>query len=117
MLEALQNLNASPGIKGSLIVAPDGLVITSCLGPGVDDETTAALTSDMVGGALQWLRTGDFPDLQQMVLNSSRGKIVVHAAGSCFLVVLTGQFINIDVTHLEIASAARAIARRAILSN
>lgn len=116
MLSALQKLNDSPGINGSLVVAADGLVITSCLQSGIDSETTAALTGDVVGSAVAWLRSGGCQDLKQMVLNAGRGKIVVHAAGTCFLVVLTGQFVNLDVSHLEIASTARVIARRALLS-
>ena len=117
MLEILRQLNGSPGINGSLVVAADGLVITSCLGEEVDGDATAALVGDVVGSAIEWLQSGGHAEPSQMVVNASRGKIVVHSADTCFLVVLTSQFVDLDVTHLEIASAARLVARRACLSH
>ncbi len=117
MLEALKKLNESPGINGSLIVASDGLVIATCLDAGMESETAAALTGDIVASAIDMLKCLEGAEMQQMVLTASRGRLVVHAAGGCFLVAVTNQFINLDATHLEIASAARAVSRMASLSS
>lgn len=109
MRETLRELNTLPGIKGSLVVSPDGIVIASELSAELDDETTAALVGNVVTQTQRLLRVGRYSDMESMVLTASRGKIVIRNLNNCHLVVVTNQFINLDVTLLEITSAAAKI--------
>ncbi|MEE9392073.1 MAG: roadblock/LC7 domain-containing protein [Planctomycetota bacterium] len=109
MREVLQHLNSIAGIKGSLVVTPDGIVVISELSNELDEDTTAAYLGNMVTQTLALLKAGEFESLDRMILKASRGKIVIENLDNCLLVVVTNQFIRIDLTVLEIASAAKRI--------
>lgn len=111
MREVLQRLNATPGIKGSLVLTTDGIVVISELSRELDGETTAALVGNVVTHTMRMLKLGEYKPMERMILTASRGKIVIENLDSCLLVVVTNQFINLDVTLLEIASAAKLIRR------
>ena len=106
MREVLKELNTLPGIKGSLVVTPDGIVVTSELSNELDEDTTAALVGNVVTQTVRLLDIGQFDEMDRMILTASRGKIVIQNLTNCHLVVVTNQFINIDLTLLEITSAA-----------
>ena len=109
MREVLSQLNSIPGIKGSLVVSPDGIVIATELSTELDDDTTAALVGNVVTQTQRLLQVGRYADMETMVLTASRGKIVTCNLTNCHLVAVTNQFINLDVTLLEIKSAAKKI--------
>ena len=109
MHEVLKNLNSIPGIKGSLVLTPDGIVVAAELSSELDEDTTAALVGNVATQTLQLLDAGRYESMDRMILTASRGKIVIENLDSCLLVVVTNQFINSDVTLLEIASAAQKI--------
>ncbi len=106
MREVLKELNTLPGIKGSLVVTPDGIVVASELSSELDEDTTAALVGNVVTQTTRLLDAGRYEEMDRMVLTASRGKIVIQNLTNCQLVVVTNQFINIDLTVLEITSAA-----------
>lgn len=109
MLEVLEHLNGIPGVKGSLVMTPDGIVVASNIEDHLDDETTAAHLGQAVTRTHRLLEAGAFPPLVEMVLVATRGKIVIVNLESCLLVVVTNQFIDLDVGVLEIKSAAMRI--------
>ena len=109
MRDVLQHLNSIAGIKGSLVVTPDGIVVISELSNELDEDTTAAYLGNMVTQSLQMLNESGYETLDRMILKASRGKIVIENLDNCLLVVVTNQFIKIDLTVLEIASAAKRI--------
>lgn len=109
MREVLKDLNTAPGVKGSLVVTPDGIVAASELSTELDEDTTAALVGNVVTQTMRLLATGRYEDMDRMILTATRGKIVIENLSNCHLVVVTNQFINLDVTLLEISSAAKKI--------
>ena len=109
MRDVLKELNTTPGVKGSLVVTPDGIVVASELSTELDEDTTAALAGNVVTQTLRLLQTRRYEDLDRMILTASRGKIVIENLVNCYLVAVTNQFINLDVTLLEISSAAKKI--------
>lgn len=106
MREVLKELNTVAGIKGSLVVTSDGIVVTSELSNELDEDTTAALVGNVVTQTIRMLEISKYDAMDRMVLTASRGKIVIQNLDNCHLVVVTNQFINIDLTLLEITSAA-----------
>ena len=109
MRDVLIALNTLPGIKGSLVVTHDGIVVTSELSNELDEETTAALVGNVVTQTVKLLHVGSYEDMDSMVLTASRGKIVIENLNACHLVAVTNQFINLDLTLLEFKSAAAKI--------
>ena len=106
MRDVLKELNTLPGIKGSLVVSHDGIVVASELSTELDEDTTAALVGNVVTQTVRLLDAGRYDEMDRMILTASRGKIVIENLRSYHLVVVTNQFINIDLTLLEITSAA-----------
>lgn len=106
MREVLRELNTLAGIKGSLVVTHDGIVVTSELSSELDEDTTAALVGNVVTQTHRLLEIGNYDEMDRMIMTASRGKIVIQNLENCNLVVVTNQFINIDLTLLEISSAA-----------
>lgn len=109
MRDVLKKLNSHPGIKGSLVLTMDGIVVASELSNELDEDTTAALVGNVVTQTMRMLETGDYDGMGRMVLTATRGKIVIEHLDNCLLVVVTNQFINLDVTLLEISSSAQVI--------
>lgn len=108
MKAILQELNSMVGIKGSMVVALDGMVIASEL-KGIEEETAAAMASRMILTTKRGLDKLSFGDISQLVLTSTHGKIVLVNAGNAFLMVLADMNISLEHTLIEILSAARKI--------
>ena len=116
MREVLKKLNTVAGVKGSLVVTPDGIVVTAELSAELDEDVTAALVGNVVTQTVRLLGIGRYESMERMILTASRGKIVIANLESCHLVVVTNQFINLDLTLLEISSAAKRIRELGVLS-
>jgi len=104
----LEELNGVVGIKGSMVIAPDGMLIASEFA-GIEDETAAALASRIILTTKQSLDKLAFGDISQLVLTSTHGKIVLVSAGNSFLMVLADMNTSLEHTLIEILSAARKI--------
>ena len=108
MKAILQELNAVVGIKGSMVVAVDGIVIASELS-GIEDDTAAAMASRMILMTRQSLEKLNFGEISRLILTSTHGKIVLVGAGRAFLMVMTDMNTSLEYTLIEILSAARKI--------
>ena len=108
MKAILQELNTVVGIKGSMAVAPDGMIVASELS-GIEDETAAAMASRMILTTKRSLDKLNFGDISQLVLTSTHGKIVLVAAGNAFLLAMVDINTSLEHTLIEILSAARKI--------
>ncbi len=116
MREVLKKLNTNPGVKGSLVLTPDGIVVASELSTDLDEDTTAALVGNVVTQTARLLDTSRYQNMDRMVLTATRGKVVIENLENCYFVVVTNQFINLDLTLLEISSAAKRIRELGSLS-
>ena len=109
MKDVLVSLNKEVGVKGSMIVTRDGVVVAAeILAPLVGD-TVAAIASNSiqrVNAALRGLGANNF---SRYLFNSSYGKMIFTETGDAYLVVVLDKHINIDFTMLAVASAARKI--------
>ncbi|HNZ66036.1 MAG: roadblock/LC7 domain-containing protein [Planctomycetes bacterium] len=109
MLKVLKRLNREVGVKGSMVVSPDGLVVMSELGEGFNENVVAAMASSTINAtkkALEYLGCHRF---DRIILNSVHGRIVFVDIELACLLVLTDKNINIDFTLLEIDGAAHRI--------
>jgi predicted regulator of Ras-like GTPase activity (Roadblock/LC7/MglB family) len=109
MLEVLDELNTTPGIRGSLVATPDGMVVASRLNGAFDPETAAALTSSLLAGAQEVGHQCGSQSLSRFILVSTRGKVIMVDLGNAYLVVVTDR--HVDVSHglIEIDSAAQTL--------
>jgi predicted regulator of Ras-like GTPase activity (Roadblock/LC7/MglB family) len=94
----LSSLNGKHGILGSLLVSPEGGVVSSSLPPELDVGTLGALSATLFSNndvSLQRMNRGS---LTQMTLLTDQGILHFYQVSGHFLVVLTakGQRINLE---------------------
>ena len=112
MKEILRDLNAVAGIKGSMVVAEDGIVVATALPPDLENENVAAISSQMIRSLRRSLERMGVDSFNRYVLGSTHGRMVFVNLGEAYLVVITHQNIKLDVILIEIASTAYRITHR-----
>ena len=110
MLEKiLQQLNKQVGVKGSMVVGQDGLVVTAELGAELDQEVVAAMASNTIRSTKKALSLLGQQKFDRFILISAYGRIVFVDIEPACLLVVTDKNMNIDFTLLEIEGAAHRI--------
>lgn len=110
MKEVLQGLNLEVGVKGSLVVTRDGVVVHQEIGPPLNGDQVAAVASTTIRDINGALRAVGSREFTKSVFTSSFGKMVFHETGSdAYLVVVLDKAINVEMTMLAISSGARKI--------
>ena len=108
----LDELNEAVGVKGSMIMTKDGMLVTSRLGESLSEEIVAAMASSMILSTRKALEKMGLHEFSRFLLKSSRGKIILVDAGVAFLVVLADARIKLDVTTIDINRTAYRIQKR-----
>jgi predicted regulator of Ras-like GTPase activity (Roadblock/LC7/MglB family) len=109
MREILKRLNDVIGVRGSMIVTHDGMVVAAALSGSLDEETVAAIATTVIRTTLQSLRSAGFDGFQRYDLQASHGRMVFVDTSIAYLVVVTERNIEMGPAELEIRSAARRI--------
>ncbi len=116
MLQILKKLKHGVGIRGSMLVTSDGIVVAADLGGDLEEERVAAMASSVIQETQRCIHKLDLGSFYEFVLTAIHGKMVFHDIGVAFLVVLTDKGINLDHTLIEIRGAAFKIKSRAKMS-
>lgn len=106
MDEILERLNQAVGVKGSVVVHRDGVVVKSRLGEDLDTEEVAALASAIIRSTEKALEKIGPEEFSRLVLTATHGKMILVNIDPTYLVVVTRRDINLDLTLLEIDHAA-----------
>jgi predicted regulator of Ras-like GTPase activity (Roadblock/LC7/MglB family) len=109
MQTLLKNLNELVGIRGSLVVSSDGMVIASQLTGGLDEDRVAAMASNVVLRASRALKERGLAQFSRLSLTSSDGEMIFEATGIGYLVVVMERGIDLGQADLEIRSTALRI--------
>ncbi len=111
MEEILRELNSEIGIKGCALVTKDGILVKSMLSPDMKEEIVSALSSFLISMTEKAMKECDMEPFSRFIITSTNGKVVFVNMDEAYLVVVTDQFINIDLTLLNIMSAAQKLKR------
>lgn len=109
MKDILQALNLEVGVKGSLLVTRDGVVIHSEISPPLNGDLVAAVAANSVQQINGALRAAGSRDFTRFVFNANFGKMAFVDTGDAYLVVVLDKQINLELTMLSITSASRKI--------
>lgn len=109
MRDVLLNLNKEVGVKGSLILTKDGVIVASEIPPPLNGELVAAIASNSIQRIIASLRGLGATSFSRYLFNASYGKMIFTETGDAYLVVVLDKQINVDFTMLAVASAARKI--------
>jgi len=105
----LKALNEVVGIRGSIVVSHDGMVVASSLGKHLDEDRVAAMASSVVHGTHVSLKRQGLPAFKRLTLATSQGKMVFTDTGVTYLVAVMDAKIDLGPASLEVESAARKI--------
>jgi predicted regulator of Ras-like GTPase activity (Roadblock/LC7/MglB family) len=109
MKEVLVNLNKEVGVKGSMIVTRDGVVVAQEILPPLNGDAVAAIASNSIQRVNTSLRELGGNNFARYLFNSTYGKMIFSETGDAYLVVVLDKHINIDFTMLAVQSAGRKI--------
>lgn len=113
MKEALVELNKLRGVRGSLLVAPDGMVVTSALAEGLQEDVVGAMAASVATTALRCLERMGIGRLSQALLDATNGKLFLCDAGVGYLVTLADPDVNTGLIRVEMRAAAEKIRGKA----
>jgi uncharacterized protein len=109
MREILTELRKHVGVRGSLLVTRDGVIVATELGDGLVPESVAALTSTVIAEATRAAGKLEIGSIRRMMLTSSFGRLLFEPLGELVLVVATEPGLDLEHMLLEIAGPARRI--------
>ena len=113
MQEILNQINKVRGVRGSLVIGQDGIVVAAELGIDVSDDTVAAVSSQILrslSSALERIQIGNF---NRFIVSGESGKIaIVNAGERALLLVLLDKDVNLGLASVEIRDAVGLIAQR-----
>ena len=109
MQEVLQDLNQEVGVKGSMILTADGVVVASEVRSPLNGDQVAAIASNSIQLINRSLMEVGAKDFNQFMFSATYGKMIFIGTGAAYLVVVLDKSLNIDFTILSIQSAARKV--------
>ncbi len=109
MRSVLKALADVPGVRGSMVVTQDGMVVNSLLGRNLREDVVAAMAASLILGTKKAMERASLPAYEQFSIVSTHGKMIVADTGSAFLVVLLDRNIDLGHAELEIRSAVRKV--------
>jgi len=110
MQAILRKINKIPGVRGTLILGADGLVVASDIAGGEDPGALGAVASRVLsclGTALERMRQGA---LQRFVLNGTGGSLVLQSMGQVMLLTLLAKDANMGMVLAELKASAQELA-------
>lgn len=109
--DTLVDLGRAPGVKGSALVTPDGLMVAQRLDPRFREDVIAGLTSFLVMTTSRCLQESGMDNFEQFVLQATHGKVVFLELDGPLLVVVLDQFADLTACRQEILAAAQELRR------
>jgi predicted regulator of Ras-like GTPase activity (Roadblock/LC7/MglB family) len=109
MRDVLRRLGEVVGVKGSLVVTKDGMVIASHVSSEMRQDVVAAMAANVVRATKRAAAGHGLADFSRYTLIASHGKMSVTDAGPAFLVVIVDKNVDLAPVDIEIESAAMRI--------
>jgi len=112
MSDILDHLNRIEGVKGSMVVGRDGILIASDFADEINEDAVAAVSSTILSsldGALKRLAMGQF---KRFVITGSNAKVVLMKGSNTLVLVLLKKDINLGLIGVEIREAVLEIDER-----
>lgn len=109
MRSILGKLNKTSGIRGSMVVNRDGIVVASDFSVDIEESSIGAVSSSILAaleGALKRINMGKF---SRFVITGSENKVAMVNAGQAILLVLLQRDVNMGLINVDIKEAAAAV--------
>lgn len=109
MYNVLGELNKTSGIRGSMLVGSDGIIIAADLDSELEDETIGAMAASIVSNITKAMEKLNRQNPDRITVEAEKGMIFLNDAGVGILAVITDPAVNIGMVRLEIKNAISRI--------
>jgi len=106
MERILADLNKTPGVVGSFIVAVDGIVVASDFASEINDELMGALTSSIINATEKATRKMEQGELVSFIIETDSNRLFFNVTRAGFLVCVATPAANIGLIRVEMRAAA-----------
>ena len=109
MERILAELNKTPGIIGSFVVAADGIIVASDFASEINDELMGALTSSIINATEKATKKMEQGELVSFIVETEANKLFFHSTRSGFLVCVANPEANLGLIRVEMRAAAEKL--------
>jgi len=109
--EILNELRDSVAVKGCLLMMKDGIIVAHALEGGLEPDMVSGLTSFLTSTVNRVLGDGGMGGFTSFNIQSTHGKVLVTDMGQSYLVILTNQFGQLELSMPEVQDASRQLRR------
>lgn len=109
MRSILAQLNKTQGVRGSMVVNRDGIVVASEFAIEADEAGIGAVASSILAaleGATKRINLGK---LHRFTITGSDNKILIVDAGPALLLVVLQRDINLGLVNVELKAAVNQV--------
>ena len=106
MERILMDLNKTPGIIGSFVIAPDGIIIASDYSSDMDEERMGAIISSIINATEKAIQKLQMGKLTAFIIEAEQVKIFFQIFKLGFLVTVAHKDANLGLVRVETKSAA-----------
>ena len=113
MRDILHKLNKEAGTTGSMVITPDGIMVSAALGPEFEEDSMAAYAASLLLSlkrSLSALSTSSA--LKSCTLTGSEGKVSFFDMSNSYLVLVSDPSADIDPDAAPIQDAIQKIVNR-----
>ncbi|MBD3168824.1 MAG: hypothetical protein GF307_05035 [candidate division Zixibacteria bacterium] len=116
MYDVLAELNKTSGIKGSMMVGADGIIIAADLDNELEDDTVGALAASIIAGIKKAVNRLDRGQLNHVMIEAEHGKVFLSENQFGILVVIADNEVNIGLIRLEMRTALSRIQNSTVIT-
>lgn len=109
MERILAELNKTPGVIGSFVVAADGIIVASDFATELNDELMGALTSSIINSTEKATRKMEQGDLISFVVETDTNKMYFNSTRAGYLVCISSPDANLGLVRVEMRAAAEKL--------
>lgn len=109
MERTLAELNKTPGVIGSFVVAADGIIVASDFTTELNDEMMGALTSSIINSTEKATKKMEQGELVSFIIETDQNKLFFNSTRSGFLVCVARPDANLGLVRVEMRSASERL--------
>jgi len=109
MERTLSEINKTPDVVGSCIVAEDGILVASDFNSEIDSEVIGALVSSVIRAAKLAIQKMDYGDIRSFMLEAKKIKLFFAKTRVGYLVVITNADANLGLIRVEVKNAVKKL--------
>ena len=109
MRDILKRINRISGIRGTMIIGGDGLVVAADMADDGDPNVLAALASTVVTTLKSSLSRMEEGEISRFLLNGSQGSMALFVVGDTILLTLVRKDANMGMVLVELKEASQEL--------